>query len=211
MKKTSYTCFVFLCLFLIGCKQTIVKEKTHPFGHKWQPISLKDGEFFQYLTSSAEKKPTLTSLLIRQDKQNKLQASWTVHQDEKIIVSKQVIASSQNVLTSSKAALMTEKHTGPFLNTILMHWWPGIDYFRWEIGFKRAVLVEMLAGFMVEVIKECNVAGIQGFQVRLTTGKILMAEACLSPTIAFPLSVKRYHFKEKNLMYEATLLNYRYQ
>ena len=92
-----------------------------------------------------------------------------------------------------------------------MNWWSGIDYFRWEVGFKRGVLVEMLAAFMVEVINECEVAGLKGFNVQLKAGKTLMAEACLSPEIALPLSVKRYHSNSGKLKYEAKLTYYHYE
>lgn len=208
MRKTSFACFVFLCLILIGCKQTTIKEKTHPFDHKWQPISLKDGEFFQYLATATGKKPILTSLFIKQDEKNKLQAQWNIGRDEEVIVSKQVIASAENILISSKAALMTEKNTGALLNTVLMHWWPSIDYFKWEIGFKRAVLVDMLAGFMVQVIDHCEVAKIKGYRVELKSGVHLMAEACLAPSVALPLSVTRYDTTSGLVNFQAALLSY---
>ena len=111
----------------------------------------------------------------------------------------------------SQPALITEKIAIPFLSTILMNWWRGIDHFRWEVGFKRAVQVEMLAGFMIEVIQECDVAGIKGYQVELKAGKTLMAEACLSPTIGLPLSVKRYQPRGGKLKYEAKLLDYQHK
>lgn len=203
---------VFLCLqCLIGCSQLgVTPTPNSRKTNKWQPILLKSDEFFEYQTTSGDK-VTIVDLLIKQGESNRLQALWDIKRQDKTIVSKQVLAPANNLLISSKAALITEKNAVPFVSTILLNWWSGIDYFRWEIGFKRAVLVDMLAGFMVEVIEECNVAGIEGFQVQLTTGKTLMAEACLAPNIAFPLSVKRYPFKKGSWQYEATLQNYRYQ
>jgi len=210
VKNISCYLLILFTLLIAGCNQPTVKpEKT--YANKWQPILLKDGDNFEYRTKISDKNITTIRLMIKQNTQNKLKALWEVKQGEKIILSKQVIASPENILISSKAALITEKNTTPFLSTVLMHWWPGIDYFKWEVGFKRAVLIEMLAGFMIEVIKECNVAGIDGFQVQLKAGKILMAEACLSPTITLPLSVKRFQSSGGKLKYEAKLLNYHHK
>jgi len=210
VKNTAVPLLFLLTLSLIGCNQTNVQpEKAHTDRlNKWQPILLKKGDDFEYQTKSMGTKTTVISLSIKQDMKNSLQALWEVKQEEKIVLSKQVIASPENILVSSKAALITEKNTTPFLSTVLMHWWPSIDYFRWEVGFKRAVLIEMLAGFMIEVIKECNVAGIDGFQVQLKAGKALMAEACLSPAITLPLSVKRYQSNGLGLKYDVILISY---
>jgi len=210
VKNTAASLLFLLTLSLIGCKQTNVQPETIHTDrlNKWQPILLKNGDNFEYQTKALGTKATVTTLSIKQETKNSLQALWEVKQEETIILSKQVLASPENILISSKAALITEKNTTPFLSTVLMHWWPGIDYFRWEVGFKRAVLVDMLAGFMIEVIKECNVADIDGFLVKLKVGKTLMAEACLSPTIPLPLSVKHYHSSGGGLMYETKLLNY---
>ncbi len=210
MKNISCYLFLLLALSVTGCSDTIIKSETAPVHrpNKWQPILLKTGDFFKYHSTAPDKKPTFLSLMVKQDTQKKLQALWEVNQGEIIVLSKQVIASADNILASSKAALLTEKVTIPFLNTILMSWWPKIDYFHWEIGFKRAVQLEMLAVFMIEVIDECEVADIKGFQVQLKAGKTLMAEACLSPTITFPLSVKRYDLDGRYLKYEVKLINY---
>lgn len=213
MKPRSFFLFVVLTLSGIGCNQTTLKsETTQPHQlNKWQPILLKSGEYFQYQAKIPGKNLSSISLSIRQDSPDKLHALWEVRQEDKIMLLKQLIASPESLLISSKAALLTEKIALPFIDTILMNWWSEIDYFRWEVGFKRAVQVEMLAIFMVEVINECHVAGIKGFQVQLKAGKSLMAEACLSPTITLPLSVKRYRSNGEKLKYEVTLLNYRHR
>jgi len=213
VKNTAVPLLFLLTLSLIGCNQTNVQpEKAHTDRlNKWQPILLKKGDNFEYQTKSMGTNTTVISLSIKQDMKISLQALWEVKQEEKIVLSKQVLASPENLLISSKAALITEKNTTPFLSTVLMHWWPGIDYFRWEVGYKRAVLVEMLAGFIIEVIKECNVVGIDGFQVQLKVGNTLMAEACLSPIITLPLSVKRYHSSGGGLVYETKLLDYHHK
>ncbi len=210
MKNISYPLLLLLALSVFGCYETIIKSETAPVHrpNKWQPILLQTGEFFRYQSTAPDKKSTFISLMVKQDTKKNLQALWEVNQGEKIVLSKQVLASADNILASSKAALLTEKVTIPFLNTIVMSWWPKIDYFHWEIGFKRAVQLEMLAVFMIEVIDECEVADIKGFQVQLKAGKTLMAEACLSPTITFPLSVKRYDLDGRYLKYEVKLINY---
>lgn len=209
MKNTISSLLLLLTLSLIGCKQTNVQpEKIDTTRvNKWQPILLKEGDDFEYQTKDKDNKLAVVSLVVKQNIKNNLQASWKIDAEDKVILSKQVIDSPERLFISSKAALLTEKMALPFLNTILMNWWSKIDYFYWRVGYKRAVIVEMLAGFMIEVISECEVAGINGFTVQLRAGKTLMAEACLSPIITFPLSVKRYKSDGQAIRYEAKLIN----
>jgi len=208
VKNTISYLLLVLSLSLIGCNQTNVQPEIIHIDrvNKWQPILLKDGNNFVYQIKDQGNKLTVVRLVVKQDIKNNLHALWNIEIEDKVIISKQVIDSPERLFISSKAALLPEKTALPFLNTILMNWWTKIDYFYWRVGYKRAVLVEMLAGFMIEVISECEVAGINGFTVQLRAGITLMAEACLSPTMTFPLSVIRYNSDTQTIKYEATLL-----
>lgn len=212
VKKTLYLLVILVSLFIIGCKTTVNIETDNSYRLiKWRTILLASGEFFEYQTKDSNHNLSIISLEIKQGRLDELQALWKVKQGSKIILSKLVNAPQERLIVVSQPALITEKIATPFLSTILMNWWSRIDYFRWEIGFKRAIQVEMLAGFMIEVIKECEVAGIKGFQVQLKARQSLIAEACLSPKIGLPLSVKRYQPRGGELKYEAKLLDYFYK
>lgn len=212
VKKILYLLVMLVSLLAIGCATTIKTETDSSYKlNKWQPILLKNGEVFAYQTKDSNYYSSIISLKIKQNKPNALLALWEVKQGSTIVLSKQVEAPAERLMVASQPVLITEKIVTPFLSTILMNWWNGIDYFQWKVGFKRAVQVEMLTGFMIEVIKECEVAGIKGFQVQLKARKFLMAEACLSPTITLPLFVKRYKSSGGGVGYEVKLLNYHHK
>ncbi|MCK4840603.1 MAG: hypothetical protein KAT04_01830, partial [Methylococcales bacterium] len=140
VKKTLYLLVILVSLFIIGCKTTVNIETDNSYRLiKWRTILLASGEFFEYQTKDSNHNLSIISLEIKQGRLDELQALWKVKQGSKIILSKLVNAPQERLIVVSQPALITEKIATPFLSTILMNWWSRIDYFRWEIGFKRAI------------------------------------------------------------------------
>jgi len=197
-----------LALLFSGCQHGETIHSIDSYPNHWQPIRFQDKESYRYETFDRDKSRTVVSLQIKQLTADQWQAIWTAEQDGQTVMTKSIDGPSKLLLERSKSKLLSQKPAIPFVSTVLMHWWPKIDYFHWEIGFSRGVLIEMLAGFMIEVIDTCQVAGIDGFRVALKTGATQFAEACLSPDIALPLSVKRYVKGGDQVGYEAILLDH---
>lgn len=210
MKKLMRYITLAAGLAATACQTPTIKQETETPVSKqyWQPIFLQPGEEFSYQTVDANNNTARIDLEVRRQEPSQLQASWLIKPTNAHQINKQITSTPDLLLISSHAALIKEKSTTPFLNTVLMSWWSKIDYIRWEVGFKRAIHVEMLAGFMVEVSARCQTAGIQGYQVALKSGDDLMAEACIAPNIALPLSVTRYNPISHAISSETQLLTY---
>lgn len=209
MKKLTLYPLLLPILLLQACSMSNVQTERPPTIQKqWKSLVLKSGESYHYKTQKMAEQPVQVNLLLTQESSEQLKALWELKQADRLLYSTEVIEPATNLIMSSKAALITETAANAFVNTILMDWWSAIDYLDWEVGYKRAVQVEMLAAFMIEVVDTCDIASIQGFKVRLTAGNTLMADACLAPTISVPLSVIRYQKDGVSKLYSATLLSY---
>lgn len=210
MKKLTLYPLLLPVLLLQACSLPNVQTELPPNMQKqWKTVGLKSGEAYHYQTQKMAEQPVHVNVSLAQASSETLKAAWELKQAERLIYATTVVEPAENLIMSSKAALLTEPAASAFVNTVLMDWWSAIDYLGWEVGYKRAVQVEMLAVFMLEVMDTCDIAGIRGFQVRLTAGNTLMAEACLAPTLSVPLSVIRYQKDGVSMLYSATLQSHR--
>ena len=83
------------------------------------------------------------NLALKQAAGTQLRAWWELSQRGNVSFSTQLTESVDNLLISSKAALITEPSATALVNTVLMNWWSAINYIRGEIAYKREVQTDM--------------------------------------------------------------------
>ena len=208
MKNITLYSLLLLMLSLNACHAPNVQVELPPdMQNQWQPILLSVGETYQFQTQQTNKDSTVVNLALKQAAGTQLKAWWELSQRGNVTFSTQLTESADNLLVSSKAALITEPSATALVNTVLMNWWSAIDYLRWEIGYKREVQTDMNTVFILKVIAECDIANIKGSQIQLESGGKRVAEACIAPTVPLPLSVTRYQ-ADGTVEYSAIMLNY---
>ena len=208
MKNITLYPLLLLMLSLNACHGPNIQVELPPdMQNQWQPILLSVGETYQFQTQQGNADTTLVNLALKQAAGTQLKAWWELSQRGNVSFSTQLTESADNLLISSKAALITEPSATALVNTVLMDWWSAIDYLRWEIAYKRELQTDMSTVFILKVIAECDIASFKGSLIQLASAGEKVAEACIAPTVPLPLSVTRYR-AYGTVEYSAIMLNY---
>lgn len=159
---------------------------------QWRAFALEPGSEFQFEVSSpdgegAKRKVGQFTVQLEGSGSNELAATWSVQMGKAPAKSLRTSELPQSLVERSRPKLIAWPEAAPFLATVLAQWWESYPGFEWRNGAHWPGGPRDVVPLMTDVVSTCESAGRKGFKGKLTSGKLVVGEVCVDPSLPLPL------------------------